>query len=195
MNPKNNLLALFVLVLMVSCEKELPPYDERFGYVDGIFNDDAIKSENNTNDNFSTARVFYSPFCNGSGHISFAYKMEGVISFISVAFIFENLSKVSGKCYDKFEILDSQSYSTKECDFNPVLTGCYENSGQCDVSYLPDPTKKSYIQIYKVKEKYITGELDVYLLPKYVKPNFPWSKSLPRNIHFKVNLFIAPIIN
>ena len=189
------IISLLMICFLLACEKELPVYDDQKGYIDGILNDAVIKSENNTNDNFSTGRVFYSPFCNGSGHISFAYKMEGVISFISVAFIFENISKVSGKCYDKFEILDSQSYTSEACDFNTVLTGCYENSGQCDMPYLPDPTKKSYIQIYKVKERYITGELEVYLLPKYVRPNYPWSKSLPRNIHFKVNLFIAPILN
>jgi hypothetical protein len=191
MNPKNNLLALFVLVLMVSCEKELPEYDEFHGYVIGNLNENIINSNTNSDSNYVHFEYNLQPFCNKALYINFIYRQDIDIGILNIFCAFKDINKISGKCFDNFEGYMQQGNSLENCDFKPLLAACYLNGGQCDMPYLPDSTKKSTIHIDKVTDKYITGKLDVYLLPKYDPPSYPWIKIRPRKIHLKTDLFIA----
>ena len=191
MNPKNNLLALIVLVLMVSCEKELPPYDERFGYVDGIFNDDVLKSENITDQYILESKYDSSPRCKNSGYVSFSYKMAEVKSLFFVSVGIANSKKAGGKCFDSFNFYNYRQTPPNFCELLPTLTGCYWNFDNCDSEYKPDPSHKSSIHIDKVTDKYITGKMDVHLISKNLPDNFPWTRFQPKTIHLKIDQFIA----
>lgn len=191
MNPKNNFLALIILVLMVSCDKELPPFDERQGYIDGMINEDIVASINNKEDNFIS--VFYANnfVCEKVVYLDFTYKLNTDYGSLVIFFAFMDINKISGKCFDKFKVYTKQGQFIQNCDFKPVLAACYVNDGQCDLPYLPDSTQGSTIHIDKVTDKYITGKLDVNLLPQYDPPSYPWIKIRPRKIHLKTDLFVA----
>lgn len=191
MNPKNNYLALIVLVLMVSCEKELPIYDERDGYIKGIINEENISIINNKDDTSMSANYSNDFVCDKVIYLGFIFRTKTDYGSLQIFIGFKDINKISRKCFDKFEIYNKQGQFIQNCDFKPVLAGCYDNDGQCDMPYLPDSTKKSTIHIDKVTDKYITGRMDVYVISKDLPDNFPWTKIQPKTIHLKVDKFVA----
>ncbi len=180
-----------VVFIGFSCEKELPIYDERDGYVEGSFNGEEILSSNNTEEYYIRGNYTLYMFCEPTGAVGFSYKMKETNTRIFVDFYFEDINKISGKCFDIFDEYDRINGVLGVCITKPTLHGCYFDFDNCDVDYMPDPIKVSTIHIDKVTEKYITGKMDVNLISKFLPDNFPWTRFQPKTIHLKVDQFVA----